>query len=161
MKRWILLTVLCLMLLFTGCDGGKRAEVTPTPNPIPVSETQEKPWYGIYAVTDYWNEGMSAMSDEDAEAYLGMELRYAADTLSWNDQICQSPEYAVSCMSSKDFSQGFNGYLEAKDLGIEGNEVHSVDVGNCDFFGGSFTIVDEYTIAIPYDGVYFIATKSV
>ena len=161
MKRWILLTVLCLMFLFTGCDGGKRAEVTPTPDPIPVPENQEKPWYGIYAVTDYWNGGISAMSDEDAEAYLGMELKYSTDSIVWNEQVCKAPEYELSRMTASDFSEVFNGYLKAKDLGIEGNEVHSVDVSNCDFFGGSFTIVDAYTIAIPYDGVYFIATKSV
>lgn len=163
MKRQMILGAMCFLLLCAACKAETVAEPAPTqtdPETSPV--VSNVAYYGSYTITDYWNKGMSAWTNEEAEKQLYTVVTYSEEEMTWNGETCELPEYETSWMTPEDFSDGFNGNVEPEELGLKNREkIHCVEVTNCDFLGGRFYIVDSDTLLIFCDGAFFTATRNV
>ena len=102
-----------------------------------------------------------AMSEEEIDGYIGTTLDYQNTVFLFNGEPIDLPEdgYTEQAYRAEQFTQDFK--TSASDLGITQDEVLSVYLnveGN--IFGNYFYVLDDDTLLIYYEGVFFEA-KSV
>lgn len=115
-------------------------------------------YFGIWKVTAYYMPGVSAMSAEDAEGYMGKICEYSADIFEGDGEVTQAPDYQEFTETEADFSANYRG-ATFESVGIAGDLVKQVNVSNSYAFGCSFYVKDASTILICQDGVFFEAVK--
>lgn len=88
------------------------------------------------------------------EELLNKKASYAKDEASFDDQTWDQPVYQSVKITKDDFLDGYR--VELTDLGIDADEIESVDIDGADIGpGGSFFVKDKDTLLILWDGVFF------
>lgn len=170
MKKWMLILLLVCMSI-TGCRG-ERSEVesriiteeskeeTEDINDNSVNEIiKDVPdFYGEYRITACKGTAVAyAMSQEEIDAVIGNELSFQDSIYTWNGNIIDTDYYETS-YSVDQMTEDFG--IQASELGIEGKEVLLVTAsteGN--FIWNYLYVLDENTLLIYYEGVFFEAER--
>lgn len=121
-------------------------------------DDSDNSYFGTWKVTAYYMPGVSAMSAEDAEGYMGKICEYLADVFDGDGEVTQAPDYQEFTETEADFSANYRG-ATFESVGIAGDLVKQVNVSNSYAFGCSFYVKDASTILICQDGVFFEAVK--
>jgi len=115
-------------------------------------------YYGTWKVTAYYIPGISAMSAEDAEGYIGKTCEYSEDVFNGDGEVTDGPDYQEFECTAADFSASYKGAaFEA--VGITTDSVKQVNVSNSYDFGCNFYVKDANTILITQDGAFFEAVR--
>lgn len=124
-----------------------------------VENTEQEPssasWYGSYVVTDYYPQGISALSIEDMDSMLGRSCIYRQERFVSGENVLEQPVYKEESVSKEDFAAGFNQRITFETLDITGDFVLAISVENSYDFGSSFYMDEEGNILIYYEGVFF------
>lgn len=124
---------------------------------------EENGYYGEYHITACRGTAAAyAMSEEEIEETIGMTLDFQENRLAINGETIEIPQngYEEEMYQTSRFNDDFR--VKASDLGITGDEVLAVSIlaeGN--YFGNYFFVVDEKTLLIYHEGVFFEAIKTV
>lgn len=135
-------------------DGGKDG----FSNKETMSHSDES-YFGTWKITAYYMPGVSAMSDEEAEGYIGKTCMYSADVFNGDGEVTDYPDYQEFEQTADDFAAGYNNKVTLESIGIGSTAVKGVNVSNALGFGCYFLVKDEKTILIMWDGVFFEAEK--
>lgn len=115
-------------------------------------------YYGTWKVTAYYIPGVSAMSSEDAEGYIGKTCEYSEDVFNGDGEVTDGPDYQEFECTAADFSASYKD-AAFEDVGITTDSVKQVNVSNSYDFGCSFYVKDANTILISQDGAFFEAVR--
>lgn len=115
-------------------------------------------YYGTWKITRYYMPGITAMSKDEADGYVGMVLEYSADTFTYNGHANGDPDYSETEVTAEEFAANYGG-ATFDSLGITSASVKQVDISNADDLGWSFFVKDANTLLISKDGVFFEAEK--
>lgn len=115
-------------------------------------------YYGTWKITRYYMPGITAMSKDEADGYVGMVLEYSADTFTYNGHANSDPDYSETEVTAEEFAANYGG-ATFDSLGITSASVKQVDISNADDPGRSFFVKDANTLLINKDGVFFEAEK--
>lgn len=115
-------------------------------------------YFGTWKVTAYYIPGISAMSSEDAEGYIGKTCEYSEDVFNGDGEVTDGPDYQEFECSAADFSASYKG-AAFESVGIAGDSVKQVNVSNSYDFGCNFYVKDANTILITQDGAFFEAVR--
>lgn len=115
-------------------------------------------YYGTWKITRYYMPGMTALSKDEADGYVGMVLEYSADTFTYNGHANGDPDYSENEVTADEFAGNYGG-ATFDSLGITSASVKQVDISNADDLGWSFFVKDANTLLINKDGVFFEAEK--
>lgn len=115
-------------------------------------------YYGTWKITRYYMPGITAMSKDEADGYVGMVLEYSADTFTYNGHANGDPDYSENEVTADEFAGNYGG-ATFDSLGITSASVKQVDISNADDPGWSFFVKDANTLLINKDGVFFEAEK--
>lgn len=126
------------------------------------NEPEAIDYYGSYQVTDYVTLGIGALSSDEMLGWMGCLLEYDQDRVSFEDAILENPQYIETIVSREEFETSFRGSgggytFEA--LGIQGDSLLYVEIGDSYAFGSSFYVCDKNSILILLDGVFFKAER--
>lgn len=183
MKKKIICLCIAAVLL-VGCGNGNRiveeatagetsvaqqetaAASEQTPEAEPTTETENtkaaKDYYGDYVITSCQATAVAyAMSEEEIDGMIGMDFHYREEYFEYNNGArielpadgYEELRYTLAQVES-DFG------ITAGALGIEKEEVLSVSLLVEGAFPGQyFYVVDEDTILIYHEGVFFRAVR--
>ena len=115
-------------------------------------------YYGTWKITRYYMPGITAMSKDEADGYVGMVLTYSTDAFVYNGNANDNPDYQEHELTAEEFASNYGG-ATFDSLGITSSSVKQVDISNADDLGWSFFVKDENTLLINKDGVFFEAEK--
>ena len=115
-------------------------------------------YYGTWKITRYYMPGITAMSKDEADGYVGMVLEYSTDTFTYNGHANSDPDYSETEVTAEEFAANYGG-ATFDSLGITSVSVKQVDISNADDLGWSFFVKDANTLLINRDGVFFEAEK--
>lgn len=115
-------------------------------------------YYGTWKITRYYMPGMTAVSKDEADGYVGMVLEYSADTFIYNGHANDAPVYSENEVTAEEFASNYGG-ATFDSLGITSASVKQVDISNADDLGCGFFVKDANTLLINRDGVFFEAEK--
>lgn len=171
MKRiFTLFFVFGLILSLTAC-GSKQETPMDVITSEPVLETQAEstegteaaPYYGTWEVKDFQSGYVSAVSLEEAKAFVGKRITYQADVVSMDGEtVLSGPvtynvdaepyrEAEILENGKANLGEWWNGIDTVTGVTVESPEV---------FFGHSFFVVDSDTIWILYEGDWFLAKRA-
>lgn len=122
------------------------------------SNASDPGYYGTWKITRYYMPGITAMSKDEADGYVGMVLEYSADTFTYNGHANSDPDYSETEVTAEEFAANYGG-ATFDSLGITSASVKQVDISNADDPGRSFFVKDANTLLINKDGVFFEAEK--
>lgn len=131
----------------------KKPEKTEKP------EKAEKPYYGSWEITSFKMGRVTAISTEDAQKLVGTTITYSKEKLSNQNDTITNPNYEENTETKETFEDDNRGTVTFDDLGVKGNSITAVVVPEVDTIGQAFFVINDNTIAIFLDGVYFIASK--
>lgn len=170
MKSWLLLLVIIYSFM-TGCSGKgpgvesrgiteQSKEVTEDINDNNVNETTKEAsvFYGEYRITSCKGTAIAyAMSQEEIDATIGNVLSYQESTYAFNGNIIDT-NYHETIYSVNQMFDDFG--IQASKLGIEEKEILLVTaLTEGDFIGNYLYVLDENTLLIYYEGVFFEAER--
>ena len=115
-------------------------------------------YYGTWKIIRYYMPGITAMSKDEADGYVGMVLTYSTDAFVYNGNANNNPDYQERELTAEEFASNYGG-VTFDSLGITSASVKQVDISNADDLGWSFFVKDENTLLINKDGVFFEAEK--
>lgn len=169
MKRiFTMLFVLSLLLCLTACGetGETRPEAaTTTPRELTaetLTESEAAPYYGTWEVKDFQSGNVSAVTLEEANAFVGKRITYQADAVNMDGETVLSgpvtynvdrepyDEAYLQENGKANLGEWWNGISQVNGVVVESPEV---------FFGHYFFVVDHDTIWILYEGTYFLAKR--
>lgn len=122
------------------------------------SNASDPGYYGTWKITRYYMPGITAMSKDEADGYVGMVLEYSTDTFTYNGHANSDPDYSETEVTADEFAGNYGG-ATFDSLGITSVSVKQVDISNADDLGWSFFVKDANTLLINRDGVFFEAEK--
>lgn len=122
------------------------------------SNASDPGYYGTWKITRYYMPGITAMSKDEADGYVGMVLEYSADTFTYNGHANGEPDYSETEVTADEFAGNYGG-ATFDSLGITSASVKQVDISNADDPGWTFFVKDANTLLINKDGVFFEAEK--
>lgn len=122
------------------------------------SNASDPGYYGTWKITRYYMPGITAMSKDEADGYVGMVLEYSTDTFTYNGHANSDPDYSETEVTAEEFAANYGG-ATFDSLGITSAAVKQVDISNADDLGWSFFVKDANTLLINRDGVFFEAEK--
>lgn len=122
------------------------------------SNASDPGYYGTWKITRYYMPGITAMSKDEADGYVGMVLEYSTDTFTYNGHANSDPDYSETEVTAEEFAANYGG-ATFDSLGITSVSVKQVDISNADDLGWSFFVKDANTLLINRDGVFFEAEK--
>lgn len=126
------------------------------------SEEDAAPWYGTWEVKDYQTTETYALSQEEIDDYLTCVLTYDANSCSVNGTPAEAGDFGYE---TRDCTEASIAEDYHANLGEWWNGIAQVTEVNVDpsggFFGSHFFYVDEDTIWICQDGVFFLAKREV
>lgn len=154
-----------LALALAGC-GSSASQSTPAssvPASSPASSAaaaaEEQPFFGVWEVTPNVEfSEVSAMSAEDAQQYIGVQIEYRADAVLCNGETVASGTLRYTAAP----------YDEAKlveeyrvNLGEWWNAISEVTFVEAEpaagVFGGQFFVADDHTLWLYHEGAFFLA----
>ncbi len=122
------------------------------------SNASDPGYYGTWKITRYYMPGITAMSKDEADGYVGMVLEYSTDTFTYNGHANSDPDYSETEVTAEEFAANYGG-ATFDSLGITSVSAKQVDISNADDLGWSFFVKDANTLLINRDGVFFEAEK--
>lgn len=124
------------------------------------SNHDEKAYFGNWMIDSVkGTSAVYALSREEMDAFMGTNVMYQEDAYSWNGSHMAVQGYEESEVSEETFAADFG--IPLSGLGVAHDKVTSVMMmaeGN--YFGGYFYILDENTLMIYHEGVFFEAVRS-
>lgn len=117
-------------------------------------------FYGRWYVWDYQMAGVTALSAEDVQGYLGTEVIYEADYVSVNGNELPATEfaYAFTDYTEETLVQEYLANLGEWWNGISEVVYGEVNTSNNEF-GSHFFVVSDEVIWIYHEGVFFLARR--
>ena len=115
-------------------------------------------YFGTWKVTKYYIPGISALTNKEAEGYIGKICEYSEDVFTGDGAVTDAPDYQEFEQTADDFSANYGG-ITLDSIGITADSVKQVNVSNAYDFGSSFYVKDANTILISSDGVFFEAVR--
>lgn len=115
---------------------------------------------GEWHVVGHAAPGISAMSSEEADGWLGTVARFSGDAVRFGRWSCEAPEYAEISFTESDFREGFR--ISGVALGITEDRVgYDISCSGADWVApGSWIIVDGERLLTTWDGVFFEMEKA-
>ena len=173
MKKRHLCVVLLLCLGLTACGANNSAEGSEPDTEVQtkqesiaepieaVRETEaEKSYFGDWQITECAGfASVSALSQEEADAYTGTTLTYQADIISvGTEENIEVSGYEETPYQTAAMTEDYR--VNPENLGIEAEEVLSVFVdANGDYFGQYFFVLEENVLLIYHEGAFFRAER--
>ena len=117
----------------------------------------DESFFGTWKVTAYYIPGVSAMTLEDAQGYVGKVCEYSADAFNGDGEVTQTPDYQEFEETESDFAMDYRATFES--VGLTGDSVKKIEISNSYGFGCQFFIKDADIILICQDGVFFEAVR--
>lgn len=120
----------------------------------------EKSYFGDWQITECAGfASVSALSQEEADAYTGTTLTYQADAMSvGTEENIEVSGYEETPYQTAAMTEDYR--VNPENLGIETEEMLSVFVGaNGDYFGQYFFVLDENALLIYHEGAFFRAER--
>ena len=112
---------------------------------------------GSWIVIDHKAPGISAMSKEEADSWVGKMAEYTIEKASFDGKECAPPIYKPRAMRTDEFYAGFRAAPES--LGYEGGSIDVVEVycGGSQWMnpGGMLIRVGGNKLFLVWDGVFF------
>lgn len=113
--------------------------------------------HGTWVVVRHYCPHICAMTDEEADAWLGREARITAAEVSFADESCASPTYSRITRRAEEFFRHWR--ADPTELGIARETIEDVEV-QCDGEpwaapGSVFIIKGEDSLLATWDGVLF------
>lgn len=133
------------------------AQSQPTDSSSPTDISEVAGYLKTFTVTSCRGTAYAyAMSQEEIDGCIGTTLSYQPSLFLYNGEPVELPQdgYLEEAYPTDQFTQDFK--TTASDLGIEEEEVLSVTLnveGN--IFGNYFYVLDDDTILVYYEGVFF------
>lgn len=125
--------------------------------PVQEISSQAADIYGDWEIVGHRAPGISAMSPEEAERWVGGKASYSDSMATFTDESCDSPSYRSSSVTKEHLFQEYRVNPEA--LGIESTRITIVEVlckGEDWVAPGSVLVrKDQNTFFTPWDGVFF------
>lgn len=182
-NRYLLLIIICMFM--TGCSQERSKDENPViaaqskeENPVITVQSKEETvnndnsevtkyqdhtvgesgFYGDYQITACKGTAIAcAMSPEEIDAAIGDVLSFQENTYGWNGNTMVTG-YQEGTYSADQMFDDFG--IQASELGIEKNGLLLVTVSTeGDFIGDYLYVLDENTLLIYYEGVFFEAKK--
>jgi len=102
--------------------------------------------------------GFSALSQDEAEAFIDSQLSYTKLDVNYNQILCKSPSFKTVKMSEDQFFDRFSPTFS--ELGISKNFTYSIVVDcldeNVDWLIGSFLYTEDIDhLILTFDGAFF------
>ncbi|NJD02562.1 MAG: hypothetical protein FIA99_08200 [Ruminiclostridium sp.] len=114
------------------------------------------------------NAGISALTDEEANKYIGKEIHYTETIAEFENESIKNPYYYLTEMTSDEFFD-YYGYVSFEKLGFHKDKMQHVEIftGNTNDYAnlwinlaGSFLIIDENTLLVCWEGYFFEVSRS-
>ncbi len=118
-------------------------------------EITAESFYGTWKITNYYASGISAMSKEEMEGYIGKEVEYGEDYFISDGMKTELPEYQVNEITAEEFAVEYNQGMTFATLGITNEWITVVDIDNSYEAGAHLYIKDKNTIFFSFDGIFF------
>lgn len=134
-------------------------ESTPQEQPVPV---EEKSYFGDWKITKCAGyAGVSALSEEEVNALIGITLNYQADSMycsTWEGERLEITGYEEEPYQTAGFATDFK--VNPENIGITAEEILSVTVlPEEGYLGQRFYAVDDNTLLLYHEGVFFLAER--
>ncbi|MDE6608590.1 MAG: hypothetical protein K2K54_12690 [Lachnospiraceae bacterium] len=123
------------------------------------SATDEKAYYGHWKIVDFLAPGITALSIDEMEGYIDVQLTYAEDSFTVDDVRLENPIYSETVVTKEEFADDFNNQVNFDSLNISGDFVTDVSISNSAAFGSMFYAADAETLYITLDGAFFKAER--
>lgn len=183
MMKKLLFTLMAALVLFAGCADKSAMEKVPLPSDTtgvsssaapesttvpteasssqnePQSESESSGYLKKFTVVSCRGTAyVSALSQEEVDEYIGVTLDYQDNVFLYNGEPIDLPQdgYIEQPYPTEQFAQDFK--TQASELGLTMDEVLSVTLnveGN--IFGNYFYVLDDDTLLVYYEGVFFEA----
>ncbi|WP_083005394.1 hypothetical protein [Halomonas sp. GT] len=124
-----------------------------------VAEANE--WYlGAWELTEVRFPHVSAMTDQEATAFIGRTIHYGEKSVQLIDSTCSNPIYKTEIETAGDFLTGRRFPLESIEIYTPSVEILRVECTSGSYAPGLSVIKkNENTGYISWDGAYFQITK--
>lgn len=119
----------------------------------------EKAYYGHWKIVDFLAPGITALSTEEMEGYIDVQLTYAEDSFTVDDVRLENPIYSEIAVTKEEFAEGHNDQVTFDSLHISGDFVTDVSISNSTAFGSMFYVADTDTLYVALDGAFFKAER--
>ncbi|MGN0495423.1 MAG: hypothetical protein ACI4GW_04290 [Lachnospiraceae bacterium] len=157
-----ILTVILLTVTICGLVACGNTEESQTIDEVTKQEETESNldgnYFGTWEVVKYYMPGVTALSKEEADGYIGKVCVYSEDSFTGDGAVTNAPDYQECEMTANDFSTYYGG-ITFDSVGITADSVKQVNVSNAYDFGSSFYVTGTNTILISSDGVFFEAVR--
>ncbi|WP_346795979.1 hypothetical protein R5M92_10950 [Halomonas sp. Bachu 37] len=71
---------------------------------LPVVAAENDWLFGSWKITDVRFPGITAMTEQEADEWIGHTIHYNEDSASRNGQVCTDPTYTMDTISAHDFA---------------------------------------------------------
>jgi hypothetical protein len=129
----------------------------PTENiPVPsLTPTSAVPAYlGGWTITNYQSAPISAMSPEDASAWIGKTAMLAPELLFFDRNECFKPQYSTTETTLNEYLADFK--TDAGGINLKDGEVTRIKTQCADSIFADFIRMDPQTLLVNQDGTFFI-----
>lgn len=135
---------------------------TDIPETVEPAESTEAAYYGTWEIKDCQTADVYALSQEEIEDFLDDTVTYRSDAVLWNGEEIDIEtfgyEYEYEAYTEELLVRNYHANLGEWWNGIENISCGFV-TSQESFFGDQFFLVDNNTIWIYYEGVFFLAKK--
>jgi len=111
---------------------------------------------GGWEVVGHTAPGISALSPDEAEAWVSTRAHFNQDEAAFGDQRCPTPTYSLAPVSQAELFRAFR--VNAEDLGVRSDSVQVVEVecssGERLGPGGTFILRDDGWMYTIWDGAF-------
>ncbi|MFT5871716.1 MAG: hypothetical protein ACI8WT_000636 [Clostridium sp.] len=154
MKKILSLFILVIMFMnLTACsnvDLSTTSRITPPKVTIPVD--------GVWRVERYAFSAMSKMGEEEAKEWIGKDASFENKKVILPDDNCEKPEFKIKSVNTKTYL--YNNYKSfMEDLHINQIEIKIITITSNQNYFRDIIKIDDSTIAIVVDGVFFFLSK--
>lgn len=140
-----------------GCLQASETPVASPSDPEPAADSAEPSVFGAWRVVAHHAPGISAMSGEQADAWIGRAARYEEGAATFGEEQCDEATYSVESADEDTFYSDFGVALSG--IGADSSSVSVFDVqceGESWTAPGSTLIVESSERAWTlWDGVFF------
>ncbi|WP_303872005.1 hypothetical protein [Acetobacterium wieringae] len=155
--RHLFLVIICMFM--TGCSNEKPRVESQVITAQSNEETEDiSGFYGDYRITACKGTAAAyAMSQEEIDASIGNVLSYQESTYAWNGNTIET-SYLEETYSVDQIFDDFG--IQASKLGIEEKEIlHVAALTEGNFIGNYLYVLDENTLLVYYEGIFFEAKR--